>query len=284
MKKHLLVFALLLAGFGAMSQDTITGWTFPVNSGIDSLNANLGLTANHSYDIRFEGTDTVYNTIYFGVGPTSFAAASHGWDAGADAKFWSVKFKANNYRDFRLFSKQKGDATDPGPRDWKVQWKLSGGTWADIPNGIVTATSDWAGGVINNLPVPVTGQGTSSIYIRWIMTSNNDINGNVLLPSGVAMIDDIVITATNSTGNEEILLTNRIKVSPNPNHGQFRIESTVNMAAIRILDLGGREVFSSGNPGQAVSVGLNNAAKGQYILSVKFADQDNWYNKKFIIE
>jgi len=56
------------------------------------------------------------------------------------------------------------------------------------------------------------------------------------------------------------------------------------MTAIRILDLSGREVFSMNNAGQATSVGLSNAAKGQYILSVKFADQDNWYNKKFIIE
>ena len=183
-----------------------------------------------------------------------------------------------------MSSKQQADATNPGPRDWKVQWKLSGGTYADIVNGSVTVANDWTSGVINNLPVPVTGQGTSSIYIRWILTSDKDINGGTLASTGIASIDDIVITASSTLGTNDILFTNRILITPNPNHGEFTVSSSEPMDHIRVLDLSGRVIRNADNAGLSSAIHMQNLAKGQYVLSVKFDDQESWYNRPFIIE
>jgi len=285
MKKPFLFFALMLIASVLVAQDTITGWTFPVNQGPDSLNANLGLQGNLKYDIRYEGTDTAYNRIYFTEGSSGFAAAASGWDNGTGTKLWSIKFKADTtYKNFKLFSKQSSDAANPGPRDWKIQWRLSGGTYTDVPDGNVTVADDWTTGEVINLAVPVTGQGTSSIYICWLMNSDTSTNGTLVGPEGVSKIDDIIVKAISTLGTEDIMYTNRLGIMPNPSQGRFRVTSTVPLDEIKVVDLRGRIMTDLARPAQDLSVDLTGIAKGQYILSVKFADQEGWYNKKFIIE
>ena len=275
---------------GALSaQETLTGWTFPVNSGADSLNANLGTTQNKTYDIRFQWaltptTDSTLNTVTFVDGATTFAAATTGWDNGADIKFWSIKFKANNYSNFKLSSKQKSDATNPGPRDFKLQWRLSSGVYADIPGGAITLGSDWTTGVVTDLPVPITEEGTSSIYIRWIMTSNTDINGGTVAATGQSMIDDILLTGVNSLGQHEILFTNRLKVFPSPNHGNFTISSTEPMDLMTITDLSGKRIYTMTDPSQKQAVSIADAKPGIYILKVRFTDSDQDITIRFVVE
>ncbi len=144
MKKQLLLFTFLLVMLTAVVQGTITGWTFPVNSGADSLNANLGTATNQGYDLRFQlvitpESDSTINTIYFADGAENFAAATAGWQDGAAVRFWSVKFKAANYSNFKVSSKQK---SVDGPRDFKLQWRLSSTTFEDVPEGTVTLAND----------------------------------------------------------------------------------------------------------------------------------------------
>lgn len=283
MKKHLLLLVFLVAGFSLSAQTVITGWSFPVNSGTDSLNANIGLPGNLGYDIRFEGTDTAYDVIYFAEGATDYAAAAKGWDNGADAKYWSIKFKAADYSNFKVCSKQY--STDSvSPRDFKLQWKISGGDFADVPSGAITVSNDWTTGVLDSLPVPVTGQGTSSIYLRWIMSSNTSINGGVVTADGETRIDDITVTATSSLGNKEIVFSNRLSLSPNPNHGVFNVTSTVPMKEVRIFDLTGKTITTAVNPGSSLAVDRPGLPAGAYFISVQFNDQAAWYTSKFIVD
>jgi hypothetical protein len=279
---------MVIAG-ALTAQETLTGWTFPVNTGSDSLNANLGTTGNKTYDIRFQWVltptlDSTLNTVTFVDGATTFAAATTGWASGADIKFWSVKFKANNYSDFKLSSKQKSDATNPGPRDFKLQWRLSSGTYADVPGGTITLASDWTTGVVTDLPVPITGQGTSSIYVRWIMTSNTDINGGTVTAAGQSMIDDILITGVSVTGQNEILYTNRLKVFPSPNNGNFNITSTEPMDVLSITDVSGKTLVTMSNPSQKQAVSVSNAKPGLYLLKVRFAGSDQEVVTRFVVE
>jgi hypothetical protein len=279
---------MVIAG-ALTAQETLTGWTFPVNTGSDSLNANLGTTGNKTYDIRFQWVltptlDSTLNTVTFVDGATTFAAATTGWASGADIKFWSVKFKANNYSDFKLSSKQKSDATNPGPRDFKLQWRLSSGTYADVPGGTITLASDWTTGVVTDLPVPITGQGTSSIYVRWIMTSNTDINGGTVTAAGQSMIDDILITGVSVTGQNEILYTNRLKVFPSPNNGNFNITSTEPMDVLSITDVSGKTLVTMNNPSQKQAVSVSNAKPGLYLLKVRFAGSDQEVVTRFVVE
>jgi hypothetical protein len=289
MKKQLLVCMMLLIAGALSAQDTLTGWTFPVNAGTDSLNANLGTTQNKSYDLRFQWvltstTDSTLNTITFVNGATSYAAATTGWDNGADVKFWSAKFKANNFSNFKVSSKQKSDAVAGGPRDFKLQWRLSSGTYADVANGAVTLGSDWTTGVVNDLPVPITGQGTSSIYIRWIMTSNTDINGGTVTSAGQSMIDDILVTGVNSLGQNEILYTTRLKVFPSPNNGTFTISSREPVDMMTVTDLNGKTICTMANPSQKQSVTISNARPGLYLLKVRFTGSDEQVTTRFVVE
>jgi hypothetical protein len=285
MKKILLLCAFFAFTTFAMAQDIITGWTFPVNTGTDSLNANLGTATNKGYDLRFQlylspTSDSTINTIYFDNGPTTFAAATAGWQNGSELKFWSVKFKANNYSNFKVSSKQK---SVDGPRDFKLQWRLSSGSFEDISDGEVILANDWTTGVVNQLPVPITGQGTGSIYIRWLMKSNDNVNGGTVTPSGVSMIDDILVTAVSSLGVDEVVFTNRITLFPSPNQGDFTVKSTQPVAFMIITDMNGKVIYSDSKPEMESKINLNGAAKGTYLLKVRFADNDKNYTQKFII-
>ncbi len=277
---------LLLTG-SVFAQDTITGWTFPVNTGGDSLNANLGTTQNKTYDLRFQWvltatTDSTLNTITFANGASTYAASAPGWDNGMDVKFWSAKFKAANYSDFKVYSKQKSDPT--GPRDFKLQWRLSSTTYADVTGGTVTLGNDWTTGVVNALPVPITGQGTSSIYIRWIMASNTSVNGGTVESAGASMIDDILITAVGATGQNEILYTNRFRVFPSLNHGTFNFTSTEPVEKISVCDMSGRTVFNTQNPSGTQQVALPGAKPGMYLLKVRFQGSNEELSTRFVVE
>jgi hypothetical protein len=289
MKKSLLILSLFLTAGIIMAQETITGWTFPVNSGSDSLNADLGTTQNKTYDIRFEWSmapdpDSTVNTITFGEGASTFAASTAGWDNGADKKFWSIKFKANNYSNFKVTSKQKSDAVTAGPRDFKLQWRLSSGSFEDVPGGTVTVGSDWTTGVVTDLPVPITSPGTSSIYIRWIMTTNTDVNGGTVTPAGISMIDDITVTAVSSLGTSDILYTNRLKIGPVPNNGAFTVSSTEPMTSLAITDLSGKNLFTQSNPGLMTRVNLPGLTPGLYLLKVRYQGDNTSYTSRFVVE
>jgi len=289
MKKLLLVTLMVCMAGVISAQETLTGWTFPTNSGPDSLNANLGTTQNKTYDLRFQWvltptTDSTLNTVTFVEGATTYAAATTGWENGTDVKFWSIKFKANNYSNFKISSKQKSDAASAGPRDFKIQWRLSSGTYADVADGAVTLGSDWTTGVVTDLPVPITGQGTGSIYIRWIMASNTDVNGGTVAPGGQSMIDDILVTGVNSIGMNEILYTNRLKVYPTPNNGTFNISSTQEMDQMVVTDVNGKTIYSMTNPSLKQSVTITDAKPGLYLLKVRFAGSDTEVSTRFVVE
>jgi hypothetical protein len=283
MKRVLFMLFLAALTTAVFSQDTITGWNFPVNSGPDSLNANMGLPGNLGYDLRFEMTDSTLNTIFFETGATTFGAATANWDNGANDKFWSIKFKADGYSDFKLYSKQHSCGSYPGPRDFKLQWRLSGGDWEDIPNGTVVVAEDWITGVIDALPVPITGQGTTSIYIRWLMTSDINILGGTVTATGKSMIDDILVTAVNPAGKEEALFTNRISISQASGENMFNVVSSAPVTHAYIYNLQGQRVLSLENPGTGFRVDLSGQGRGMYFISVKFADQKAWYNQKVVV-
>lgn len=297
MKKLLLIVTMAMFCGILNAQNTIAGWTFPVNSGPDSLNANLGTTQNMSYDIRFQWVtpnDTTMNTIIFTEGATDFAAATTGWDNCADNKYWSIKFKAPGYENIKVSSAQKGTYGTPvagektftaGPRDFKLQWRLSSGTFEDVPNGTITVANDWTTGKVTDLPVPVVDQGSSSVYLRWICTSNLDIYGEVdVTPTGISMIDDILVTGTAPSGTEDILFTNRVQLYPSPNNGNFSVRSTVPVSGIEVTDLTGKVVFKQQVQGTDQKVSLGNVSKGVYFLKVRFIDSEKTYTTRFLVD
>jgi hypothetical protein len=272
-----------------LAQDTLTGWSFPVNTGTDSLNANYGTAQNKGYDLRFQWVDpndTTVNTVFFGEGSPDFAGAVTGWENGANKKYWSIKFKAPGYENIKISSKQKSlfSTYDAGPGDFKLQWKISGGEYADVPGGTIQVANDWTISQVSNLPVPVTGQGSSSVYIRWISTTNEDFNGSPLSANGISMIDDILVTGNAASGSNDILFTSRVRIYPIPNKGIFTVESTVPVSSLEVSDMNGRTIYTTMNPNVKQTINLGSIGAGSYLLKVTFTDTEKPYLVKFLVD
>jgi len=277
---------IVVTGLPIIDADTLTGWTFPTGTETD-LNANMGTEQNMGYDIRVEddlaGTE---GTITFTNGQVEndWAATAEGWNAGADHKFWSIKFKALDYRDFRVSSKQRSGGNKPGPRDWKLQYQLSGqDIWTDIPDGVVTCANDWTTAVIEDLPVPAEANyPESSVYIRWVMTSNTSINGADVLADGISKIDDILITGVSPTGIREKLNIEDVSIYPNPCSGVLHIEKTEGADHFTICSLDGK-IAQSGIIQTSGTIQIENAISGLYIISVFGVNGEAIYTQKILI-
>jgi hypothetical protein len=270
MKKQVLAFLMICLTTFVFGQEVVTGWTFPTGTEAD-LNANMGTEQNMGYDIRMEddlaGTQ---GTIYFtnGVVENDFAATAEGWNAGAEHKFWSIKFKAPYHRDFRVSSKQRSGGNKPGPRDWKLQYQLSGQeVWTDIPEGTLTCANDWTTAVIEDLQVPAEANYPgSSVYIRWVMTSNTSITGEDVLADGVSKIDDILITGVSPTGVREPINFSEFTIYPNPASGLIHLQNITQTASYTITSLDGK-LLQNGNTVPNGKILLENTVKGMVLFT-----------------
>lgn len=277
---------ILVTGMPIPEGDTLTGWTFPTGAEED-LNANQGTEQNMGYDIRKEDESGNEDVISFtnGTLENDFAATAENWDNGADNKFWSIKFKAALYRDFRVSSKQRAGENKPGPKDWKLQYQLSGQeTWTDIPGGEVTCANDWTTGVVEDLLLPEDANyPESSVYIRWIMTSNLDINGDEVLPTGICKIDDILITGVSPTGITKPIAIETIKVYPNPCTSTLFVDLAISAASYAIYDLTGRKV-AAGNLEGSNAINIADEHKGMHLVSLFDEDGDVIGIEKIVIK
>lgn len=241
MKKLLLIVFLLPLFKFVQAQEEIAKWSFPKNSLGDTVQ-NSTNKLNLTSVIRAEGT----STITMKNGATSYAAQATGWDNGMNSKNWSIGFITTSYDHVQLSSKQSAGGTNGGPKDFKVQFKVgSAGNWSDVPGGNVTLANDWTKGVISNLDLPAECQNQSStVFIRWIMTSNLDVSLPAITPNGVSKIDDIVITGMLMTGLEDLDKVKGLSSFPNPSTSSFTITMTDKTSLIEMYNTRGQLVYS----------------------------------------
>ncbi len=292
MRKQVLValsLCLLAAGNMFAQNDTITGWNFAVDADT-SLYAHMGMESNFRW---FLGADddtssdwrAAQRDITFANGATTFAAVATGWDGGADIKQWSIKFKAENYKDLKIYSKQKSGNSNPGPRDWKIQAKMDA-DWMDVPGGTVTVANDWTTGAVDGLELPddFDNPGTQSIKIRWVMTSNLDINGDEVLATGKAQIDDILVTGTLITnGVEEVLYNSFAAVFPNPANEYCTVQTASTIELVRVYNALGAKVMEVNGYSNQVAIPVNELNNGLYLVEIREAGNTT-HLEKLIVE
>jgi hypothetical protein len=281
MRKKITLLSLAFVLFSAMqinAQDTIAAWTFPAGSADDVVDVSLPINSSRYISCEYGtwGASSFYelNISYiegFEGTPDSCASAS-GMENGADSICWMLKFKTVGYHNLKLYSKQKADATNPGPADFKVQYKLSGWTeWLDLPNGTISCADDWTTGVLNGVSLPDTCNDLSiNVSLRWLQTSNLDHNGSAVLASGISMIDDIIVTGDLIAGVERNKFTT-INVYPNPSNGYFTIENDEEMLQVQIFDLLGKCVYTK-NDLQEKQMQINGLETGVYFVHVTKTD------------
>ncbi len=280
MKKSLL-FVLAFAGtimFTYGQLDTVTAFTFPVETGLDSLNANYGLSVNLGYGIRFETESTsssdsieLSNGVYSTSG-TDFAATADDWHNGATDKYWSIKFKTTSYTNLVLYSKQRSGGSTPGPKYFKIQYKIgSSGTWSDVKADTVTVANDWTTGVVDAWAIPSDAWNASeSVYVRWISVTNTSSTGVTVDSTGISKIDEIFVLGTNSVGiTENMGFCNSIY--PNPATDVVNIIGNEAAAVVYIMTMDGSVVSAVNNPGSQINV--SGLASGNYML--RFVSESN---------
>ncbi|HOY30352.1 MAG TPA: T9SS type A sorting domain-containing protein [Bacteroidales bacterium] len=265
--------------------DTIIGFNFADTSGLE-FNADFGLANNLTYDIRAEDDSAVVRTLEYTNGSTNYSATAAGWNDGANFKFWSIKFKADDYIDMKVSSKQRSGGTNPGPKYWKLQYKLGGsGTWTDVTGGNITVANDWSG-ALNELALPdeVDDPGTTSVYLRWVMTSNESTGGADVDSLGVSKIDDIVVTGTNTAGISNFIYENNVNIYPNPCQDILNIESSETITKTEIYNMLGARVYSSDKQKEWVKVNVNSFDSGLYIVLLHFKNESKVVSRKILID
>lgn len=266
---------------------TIAEWTFPSSDTI-SLRPDSCLSQNSvsyfSAEDTAESQGPTLRNINFTNGSTSFAATATGWDNGDGAKLWSVAVKTNSMSNLTVSSKQRSGGNYPGPENWKIQAKVSGQNWVDIPGGSISLTTNsWVS--VNDLPLGSNFDNqTSSIHIRWIMVSDSSTAGTIVDALGISKIDDVVIMGTNTTGIQEVLYNNALNFYPNPvNAGILNIESTKSIRLMNIYNFQGQCVQSISDVEKFSTISMKTLESGIYFIRVEYNDNSTNDSNKLVI-
>ena len=283
MKKTFTILSLfaVLATTAYSQPTTLVQWTFSHALPTDSI-ADGGITENLNKVIKTGGGTSAID--FTKNGATTYAAQATGWDNGNETKYWILSFTSVGYSNLTVSSKQQAGGNNPGPRDFKVQYRLGTiGTWTDVPNSTITTANNFTTGILNNLPIPSACDNQDTIYLRWIMTSNLNANGATLTSAGIGKIDDVIIQGTSSTGVKELLSINEINIYPNPAKNYFKINSNQNHCEIAIYNILGSNVFNYNRIEKSTSIDVSGFIKGLYFIRIKFEDNSS-QTKKLIIE
>lgn len=277
------VFAVMTFNISAQF-DTIIGFNFADTLDTE-FNADFGLSGNLAFGIVAEDSSGTTRTLNYTNGATDYAATASGWDDGANNKIWSVEFKADGFQDFVLYSKQRSGGANSGPKNWKVQCKLAGGTYEDVPGGTVTVGNNWTTGVVDSLPLPATlnDPGTTSVYVRWIMTDNINASGGTVAATGISKIDDIVITGISATGAETVIFESNISVYPNPCNDILNIYSKEVISDIEVVDFQGRVVYKCTDSFNEKGIDIKDFEEGIYILRIYHKNETDPLSRKVLV-
>ena len=188
MKKYLpyfykiVVLCAVLFFIKGSAQTTLAQWTFP----------NLGtvltpdvFSPNNAFKL-LNCTQTISDVS----GNETQAATAMGWHDGIGSKNWMIEVDTQGFSDVKISSEQRSSNT--GPKDFKLQYRIGTGIWNDLPFGSITVADNFTSGVIGNLPI-AAGSDLSSLFVRWVMTSNSAVNGATVANGGTSRIDNIKV-------------------------------------------------------------------------------------------
>jgi hypothetical protein len=278
MKKFTLLFtSLIWVCMLANSQEiVVAGWTFPGNS----AESDTGSMANLGNEIITMGGTSA---IEFKNGLETKAAQASAWNDGMDLKCWVVELNTQGYENLTITSRQQSGGTDPGPKDFKLQYSLGSEVWVDVPGGAITVENDWTTSFVDDLPLPAECNDWETLWVRWIMTSNEASGaGGPVLEIGKSKIDDIYVKGEMISGIVDSRIPN-VKVGPNPAFDLISIISDSEITEVSLIDIFGRiktQVYPSAS---RVTINTKGLTKGVYIALVKNRGTENQHQQKILV-
>ena len=281
--KLLLIFAMaLLISQTLRAQDTIAAWTFPTGTVTDA-NPTVHNAANAAVAITTVGGTSAINWNINGA--TTKAAQATGWNGGANLKFWQIEINTTGYDNIKLYSKQTSGGTYPGPRDWKAQYKIGSiGTWTDISGTNMINANNWTSAVLSNIALAAACNNQSSIFVRWLMTSDTSSAPPALvLAAGTTKIDDIYILGTLATSVDENTQT-PVAIFPNPSNGKFTLISNQQIEQLSVFTILGKAVYTSQMPAMNQTIDLTAMGEGIYFVRYKMQNASTYHVEKIVVE
>jgi hypothetical protein len=280
MKRILFVVLLFTAGFAFGQTDTIVKWSFPDSAIAVAPYPDGGLAMNSGCMISAHGGTAAVSYTYAGV--STYCARTTSWDAGNGIKYWQVFFATTGYESLKLSSKQRSSNT--GPKDFKVQYRLSTiDAWTDVPSAIVLDSNDWTHGILSDVDLPSACDDQDSVYLCWVMTSDNAVNDTALVAAaGSSRIDDISITGAVLVSVPEFVSEPKVTIVQNPNASTITLMMDRSAKSVTIYDVVGNRVFNGNSVNPNSTINTSKLENGIYIIKISF-DNSTTVTKKISI-
>lgn len=287
--KKFFILSLLLAAFAvqlANAQEVIVGWTFEDENDTE-FQPNMGLSANSSYKLYAEtlslGWQQGQREIVIAEGYEDFAAQASNWEDGADDKVWSIRFDAPSFTNMSFTSRQY--SSPEGPKNWKIQMRVSGGSWEDLPDSEYNVSDDWETGYIEEFEIPAEyNNQQASLFIRWIMTDNEAVNGDDVTEIGFSRIDDIIVTGYDASGDKVQLLNSAVNIYPNPATEYIIVDTEMNINNFNIYNANGSLVKTISNKiSDNQHINISGLSSGNYLLQISFENKNENLIKRFTV-
>ncbi len=258
--KQLFTFIALISVMGLSAQTLLVEWTFPDGSADEF--ADNGIAVNLDKIIFTEGGTS---TIQYKNGFDTKAAQATEWDNGINIKSWVISLETTGYADLKLNSKQQSGGNEPGPKDWRLQYRIStGGSWTDITGSDYIVQNDWTVGELTDIALPSTCDNQTLVFIRWLVTTNIASDTTVILSTGKSKIDDISIYGIPSQSIQSFENDEIVKIYPNPANDHLSISNSENISSVKIVNQFGEEVINKGLLNNKIDV--SGLASGIYFL------------------
>lgn len=170
------------------AEPSLAEWSFKDEGENGIFPATSGDYASSAYFTNVGGTFEYYDS-------GKKAISYQSWRDSKDTKYWLAVLSTKGFRHVTLSSEQNSSGS--GPKDFKVQTSLDQKTWTDVPGSsleMVKSSFDCPKDTckLKNVPLP-DADDQSLLYIRWIVTSDVNTNGEQggIGGSGSSRIKDI---------------------------------------------------------------------------------------------
>jgi hypothetical protein len=224
------------------------------------------------------------SAIEFKNGLESKAAQASAWNDGMDLKCWVVELNTQGFENLTISSRQQSGGTDPGPKDFKLQYSIETDVWIDIPDGAITVENDWTTSFVDNLPLPVECNDMETLLLRWIMTSNEASGaGGPVLEIGKSKIDDIYVRGGLINGIYDQLQNQIVNIYPNPTSGSVDINAEREIECIHIVSLSGQVVKNLNFNSTIVNLNLSDLPRGTYFMRTKLKGKSTLHMDKVVV-